>query len=91
MSKPKRAPLNLDAMKAKKPGADQAPEAAAPKAAKSKAADDAGRRIGLTVRLSPAAWKQLKTLALDEERHAHELLIDALNNLFTEKGKPPIA
>jgi hypothetical protein len=46
------------------------------------------KRKGLTLRLNHAAWRQLRQLALDEERSAHELLIDALNDYFEKSGKP---
>jgi hypothetical protein len=48
-------------------------------------------RKGLTLRLNRAAWRQLRQLALDDERSAHDLLIDALNDYFTKREKPPIA
>jgi hypothetical protein len=48
-------------------------------------------RKGLTLRLNRAAWRQLRQLALDDERRAHELLIEALNDYFTKREKPPIA
>jgi hypothetical protein len=46
---------------------------------------------GMTLRLSPDAWKQLKIMAVDEGCVAHDLLIEALNDLFVKKGKKPIA
>jgi hypothetical protein len=49
------------------------------------------RRKGLTLRLNPAAWRQLRQLAFDDERSAHDLLIEALNDYFTKRDKPPIA
>jgi hypothetical protein len=49
------------------------------------------RRKGLTLRLNPAAWRQLRQLALDDERAAHDLLIDALNDLFEKRGKERLA
>ena len=48
-------------------------------------------RKGLTLRLNRASWRQLRQLALDDERRAHELLIEALNDYFTKREKPPIA
>ena len=50
-----------------------------------------GKRKGLTLRLNKAAWRQLNELALDDERHAHDLLIDALNEYFRKRDKPPLA
>jgi hypothetical protein len=46
---------------------------------------------GMTLRLSPDAWKQLKIMAVDEGCVAHDLLIESLNDLFVKKGKKPIA
>jgi hypothetical protein len=51
----------------------------------------AERRKGLTLRLNRAAWRQLRQLALDDERSAHDLLIEALNDFFKKRGKPPAA
>jgi hypothetical protein len=48
-----------------------------------------GRR-GVIVRINHAAWKQLRQLALDEERPANDLMIEALNDLFRKHGRPPI-
>ena len=52
-------------------------------------ASDARKAISL--RLNLAAWRQLKLLAVDEEKPAHDLLIEALNLLFEQRGKPPVA
>lgn len=49
-----------------------------------------GRR-GTILRLSRDALKQLKHLATEEETTSHALLIEALNDLFVKRGKPPIA
>ena len=48
-------------------------------------------RIGQTLRLPAGAHKQLKRLAVDVEKPVHDLLIEAVNDLFTKYGKPPIA
>lgn len=48
-------------------------------------------RKGLTLRLNPAAWRQLRQLALDDERSAHDLLVEALNDLFEKRGKQRLA
>ena len=48
-------------------------------------------RKGLTLRLNPAAWRQLKLLAVEKGAPAHDLLIDAVNDLFRRENKPPIA
>lgn len=46
---------------------------------------------GQTLRLNLDAWRQLKTLAVMQDRKAHDLLIEAVNDLFKKYGKPPIA
>ncbi len=46
---------------------------------------------GQTLRLKRDARRQLKLLALDEEKTAHDLLLEAVNDLFQKHGKPPIA
>lgn len=48
-------------------------------------------RIGQTLRLPAGAHKQLKHLATDLGKPVHDLLIEAVNDLFTKYGKPPIA
>ena len=86
----KRAGLSNFA--AAKPAAQPAPQelpleesSAGTKAAK------ADNRKGMTLRLSPEAWRQLKTVALDEGRTAHDVLIDAVNDYFRKVGKSPLA
>ncbi len=48
-------------------------------------------RRAQTLRLTPAAWRQLKQLALDHDKPAHDFLVEAVNDLFRKYGKPPIA
>jgi hypothetical protein len=50
-------------------------------------------RKGMTLRLNPRAWTQLKLMAIESESRipAHDLLIEAVNDLFRKYGKPPIA
>jgi hypothetical protein len=48
-------------------------------------------RIGQTLRLDPGAWEQLKVLAAKERKNAHDLLVEAVNMLFTHRGFPPLA
>jgi hypothetical protein len=55
------------------------------------AKEDESRRRGQTLRLNTEAWKQLKILAVEQEKTSHELLIDAVNALFRQYGKPPVA
>ena len=46
---------------------------------------------GQTLRLNEDAWRQLKYLAIDQNRPAHALLIEAVNDLFKKYGKRPVA
>jgi predicted transcriptional regulator len=46
---------------------------------------------GQTLRLNHAAWRQLKTLALEREQPAHVLLVEAVNDLFRKYEKAAIA
>lgn len=39
----------------------------------------------------PAVSTQLKRIGLDQDRSVQELLREAINDLFTKHGKPPIA
>lgn len=48
-------------------------------------------RKGQTLRLTPAAWRQLKSLALDKSSTSHALLLEAVNDLFRKNDLPPIA
>ena len=49
------------------------------------------KRIGQTLRLMKGAHRQLKQLALDLDKPVHDVLIEAINDLFAKYGKPPIA
>jgi hypothetical protein len=80
----KRAALNLDELRPQKGRATTAPAETPEKA-------DDGKKRGQTLRLTPAAWRQLKYLAIDTGRPAHDLLVEAVNDLFRKHGKPPIA
>jgi hypothetical protein len=59
------------------------------KTSKSQNKEDDRRRV--TLRLTEDAWKQLKIMSIEEGCVAHKLLIEAVNDLFTKKGKSPIA
>ena len=39
----------------------------------------------------PAVSKQLRQIALDEDTSLQDVLREAINDLFSKKGKPPIA
>lgn len=51
----------------------------------------AAPRKGQTVRLTPAAWKALKLLAIDQGCTAHDLIVAGINAVFEKHGRPPIA
>ena len=48
-------------------------------------------RKGILVRARPEAWKALKIVALDEGLTLQNLMIQAINDVLTKHGKPPIA
>ncbi len=50
----------------------------------------AGKRV-IAGHFDPAAARQIKQLALDQDTSVQALLGEALNDLFTKHGKPPIA
>jgi hypothetical protein len=53
----------------------------------------AATRVGkkkVTAALSPAAHKQLKSLAVDHETKSEALLAEAIRDLFSKYGKPAI-
>ena len=59
--------------------------------------DEKVQRTGQTLRLHKDAWRQLRQLALELEAqrdarvHQHDLLIEAVNDLFRKYDRPPIA
>jgi len=81
MNKPKRKALGgmFDAMPQDKPVKT-----------KEKRADREGKSTTIFQVPEPAK-KQLAYLAIDEETTQQALLIEALNDLFSKYGKPPIA
>ncbi len=54
------------------------------------AATRAGKKK-LTTAVDPAAHLQFRQLALDLDKKGEALLIEAINDLFSKYGKPPIA
>ena len=62
-----------------------------PQPQEDKQQEASNNRKGQTLRLSPEAWTQLKYMAFDNSKTAHTLLVEAVNDLFTKYGKPPIA
>lgn len=45
----------------------------------------------ILIRVSAEAHKQLKFMAVDEGTELQALMIEAMNDLFIKRGKPPIA
>ena len=54
------------------------------------AATRAGKKK-LTTAVDPGAHVQFRQLALELDKKGEALLIEAINDLFTKYGKPPIA
>ena len=54
------------------------------------AATRAGKKK-LTTAVDPAAHLQFRQLALELDKKGEALLIEAINDLFSKYGKPPIA
>jgi hypothetical protein len=73
---------SLSTFAAEKPGAARPAEQEKPEKEKQR---------GQTLRLNVRAWEQLKTLALKRRAPSHDLLIEAVNDLFQKYGEPPIA
>ncbi len=84
----KRATLSDFA--ATKPGVALAPAAPVPQP-DSTAVPKPDNRKGQTLRLSVAAWRQLKVMAMDEETTVHQILVEAVDDAFRKRGKPAIA
>ena len=55
-----------------------------------RAATREGKKM-IAAPVDPAAHRQLKMLAAEKEQKAEELIREALRDLFTKYGKPPIA
>jgi len=72
--------VSLAAVMAAKPAADPEPAKA-----------DSGPVRHVMVRLNPAAHDVLRKLAFVQRRPQSALLVEALNDLFTKHGEPPIA
>jgi hypothetical protein len=52
--------------------------------------DRAGRRL-LGAHVPEAAYRQFRLLAAEEGTNNHELLREAINDLFRKRGKDPVA
>jgi hypothetical protein len=48
-------------------------------------------RKGILVRARPEAWKALKLIALDGERTLQDVMTEAINDMLSKHGKPPVA
>ena len=46
---------------------------------------------GQTLRLTPDAWRQLKLMTIEQERTAHDLLLEAVSDLFQKYDKPSLS
>jgi hypothetical protein len=68
------------------------PEAAAPEALRRpfQAKTREGKKM-IAAPIDPAARQQLKMLAAELDRKSEDLIREALRDLFTKYGKPPIA
>ena len=86
----KRASLAGFAAKKEPPASVAAAEPTSTDAAPAAAAAP-DRRRGQTLRLSIEAWRQLKRLAVEQDKPAHDLLVQAVNALFVKHDLPPIA
>jgi hypothetical protein len=76
-----RKPTSLSAVMAKKSAAATAEPTR----------DGEGTIRTLTLRLKPIVHDQLREMAFTARRSQHDLLMEALNDLFQKHGKPPIA
>ncbi len=73
------------------PAAAPEPEASAPVASRPyRAATREGKKM-IAAPVDPAAHRQLKMLSAETGEKAEALIREALRDLFTKYGKPPIA
>lgn len=87
---PKRG--SLESLKSKKATEQAAATESPGQPANTQDSEPAPPKIKTTsVRLTEDAWRQLAHLATDLDCHAHDLIIDGVNRVFEENGKPPIA
>lgn len=66
------------------------PGARRPASTGAKPAFQVGKKA-MTLYFKPEVSKQLKQIALDEDITLHELMREAINDLFEKRRKPPIA
>lgn len=85
-STPKQAPIKSAAKTASTSAARTVDEEVA---GRRKSQPD-GRK-GILVRAHPEAWKELKRVAIDQERTLQDVMTEAINDVLKKYGKPPIA
>jgi uroporphyrinogen-III synthase len=71
-------------------GGEVAPSASTVTALRTSTPSRVGKKT-VAAHFDPAVSKQLKQLGLDRDTSTQALLREALNDLFTKYGKPPIA
>ena len=86
---------SLSDFTARKPNTEPAPPAAPDQAAVMRPVGrpkaHAEERRGIILRLARPAHRQLRQMALDEDSTVNTLLVEAVNDLFRKRGKPPLA
>ena len=73
---------------------EASPEAPATQAHASRQWAQPASRVGkktIAAHFDPAVSRQLKQIGLERDRSTQDLLREAINDLFTKYGKPPIA
>lgn len=73
------------------PAAEAAPERAVTEPAPVARPPSRAGLKAVTVYVDPAAHRQLRMLAIETDRSAQALLVEAVNDLFQKHGKPGIA
>ena len=48
-------------------------------------------RKAITVWVEPEAWQQIRLLGFEQDKSVQTLMVEAINLLLSEQGKPPIA
>jgi hypothetical protein len=86
----KRANLAAALQTATRGGEATSPPAATVSAIRATTPSRIGKKT-VAAHFDPAVSRQLKQLGLDRDTSTQALLREALNDLFTKYGKPPIA
>ncbi|MEG9505108.1 MAG: hypothetical protein MIN69_25190 [Methylorubrum extorquens] len=79
------------ANQAAQPASAQTAEVRAEKSDSQRANRQPDGRKGILVRARPEAWKALKIVALDGERTLQDVMTEAINDVLSKHGKPPVA